>query len=341
MRLLATSIAATLLGLAAVLSIPAGADSAPRTRTQAEAGTSAPHDKGLPRVASRVRVAKRHHRPHRRVKHGGASVPKAPAESSNTGSGAGNRGSLQPSAPKPTPTLTPTPAPIPQPTPEAPGAGSRLLFASNFDSGFSGWYVQSLPGRATISTAHPFAGSGAARLEVRPGDIEPDTGNQRSEVSGPTFNAGEDIFVRDVIRVPDGYSFQGPWQLIDQLHEEHWAGSPGIATFLDSSRRISFGAGDSSPIYWRGPQLESERWYDLVFRVNLSIDPGQGFVELWLDGFQQVLANGSARMYGETIQAAQTYLKAGIYRSQYSTGTSIVEHDAIAVGTSFAAVNSY
>jgi len=72
--------------------------------------------------------------------------------------------------------------------------------------------------------------------------------------------------------------------------------------------------------------------------VNLSQNPSTGFVEVWLDGAQQILANGQTRMYGETIQAAQAYLKAGIYRSKSSTGTSIVEHDAIVVGTSLAAV---
>ena len=38
------------------------------------------------------------------------------------------------------------------------------------------------------------------------------------------------------------------------------------------------------------------------------------------------------------MQTSQTYLKAGIYRSKSSTGTSIVEHDSIVVGTSLAAV---
>ncbi|HEY2715319.1 MAG TPA: hypothetical protein VGI73_03785, partial [Solirubrobacterales bacterium] len=61
----------------------------------------------------------------------------------------------------------------------------------------------------------------------------------------------------------------------------------------------------------------------------------------WLDGAQQILADGATRMYGETIQMPQTYLKAGIYRSQYSSGVSIVEHDDIVVGTSLAAVNTY
>ncbi|HMJ73595.1 MAG TPA: heparin lyase I family protein, partial [Solirubrobacterales bacterium] len=90
--------------------------------------------------------------------------------------------------------------------------------------------------------------------------------------------------------------------------------------------------------FWRGPSLQSDRWYDLVYRVKLSQDSSTGFIEVWLDGAQQSLANGQTRIYGQTMQTDETYLKAGIYRSKSSTGTSIVEHDAIVVGTSYAAV---
>ena len=140
---------------------------------------------------------------------------------------------------------------------------------------------------------------------------------------------------------PYGYTFEGPWQLINQLHEKPWSGSPGIATFLDPSRNIRFGAGDGSPTYWRGPQLEFERWYTFVYRVDLSRNASQGFVEVWLDGVPQTLTNGGTRMYGETIQTPETYLKAGIYRSSTSTGVSIIEHDDIVIGTSYSAVMAF
>jgi hypothetical protein len=215
-----------------------------------------------------------------------------------------------------------------------------LLFDGNFDSGFGSWYVQSLSSRATLFSSGAFEGSQAARFEVQQGDVEPDTGSQRSEVSGPTFDEGEDLYIRDAIRVPSGNTFNVPWQIIQQLHEEDWSGSPGMAVMLDNKHSLKLGSGDGSRTFWQGPSLQPDRWYDLVYRVNLSQDPGTGFVEVWLNGAQQTLANGQTRIYGETIQAAQTYLKAGIYRSKSSTGTSIVEHDSIVVGTSYAAVTS-
>ena len=246
-------------------------------------------------------------------------------------------------APAPEPEPAPAPAPEPEPTPApepAPAPAGKLLFNGNFDAGFRGWYVQSLSSRATLFSGGAFQGTEAACFEVRQGDVEPDTGSQRSEVSGPTFNQGEDLYVHDAIRVPSGNTFSAPWQIIEQLHEENWGGSPGMAVFLENSHSLRLGAGDGSPTFWQGPALQPDRWYDLIYRVNLSQSAGSGFVEVWLDGVQQTLVNGQARIYGQTIQAAQTYLKAGIYRSKSSSGTSIVDHDAIAVGTSYAAVTA-
>jgi Polysaccharide lyase len=255
--------------------------------------------------------------------------------------------------PNPPPAPSPEPAPVPSPEPERPTTpnpppqpepaqtpqpAGKVLFKSTFDSGFGGWYVQSLSSRATLFTSGAFQGNQAARFEVRQGDVEPDTGSQRSEVSGPTFKEGEDLYIRDAIRVPAGNTFSAPWQIVQQLHEENWNGSPGVAVFLDNKHALELGAGDGSPTFWQGPALQSDRWYDLVYRVKLSQSSSTGFVEVWLDGAQQSLTNGQARIYGQTMQTDETYLKAGIYRSKSSTGTSIVEHDTIVVGTSLAAV---
>lgn len=205
-----------------------------------------------------------------------------------------------------------------------------VLFHSSFGSdNFGEWLLQSLPGRARVVSGSAFEGSTDARFEVRPGDVEPATGSNRSEVSGPTFHEGEDIFIRTAIRVPDANTFHGPWQIIQQLHENNWDGSPGVALFLTTARRLRLGAGDGSPIFWDGPKLDRERWYDLVYRVELSQDPHHGFVEVWLDGRRQRLANGGYRDYGQTIQTASDYLKVGIYRDPTSHGISVVEDDAV------------
>lgn len=215
---------------------------------------------------------------------------------------------------------------------ETPG----ILFRGDFERGFDQWHVQSLDYRASLVPG--IQGAQGGRFEVHEGDVEPETGSQRSEVSGPTFDEGQDLYIRDAIRVTGSNSFKGPWQIVQQLHEVDWNGSPGLAVFLDEDDELSIGAGDGSETFWDGEELDRDRWYDLIYRVYLSRDEDLGFVEVWLDGAQQRLDDGETRAYGETIQTPQTYLKAGIYRSSSSSGVSAVEHDAILVGTSYAAV---
>ena len=174
MRSLPSLLIVAALALAAVLAADAGAEPGGQPSPAVTVVGAGPRG-AKPRLSKAIAVSKPHrkHRAHKK------------------------RGS------KGTPAAAPTPPPVPAVPP------GQLLFAANFDTSFRPWLdVQSLTTRATISTAHPFEGSGAGRFEVQPGDIEPQTGGQRSEVSGPEFSVGQDIFVRDEIRVPTGYSFK-------------------------------------------------------------------------------------------------------------------------------------
>lgn len=120
----------------------------------------------------------------------------------------------------------------------AAGPTGSVLFRGDFENGFEGWYVQSLPERISLVSSNVFEGTQAARFEVREGDVEPRTGSQRSEVSGPTFNEGQDLYINDAIRIPSANTFSTPWQIIQQLHEVNWSGSPGLAIFLDSNNSL-------------------------------------------------------------------------------------------------------
>ncbi len=239
------------------------------------------------------------------------------------------------------PTRRPRPAPAepqpetPAPTPSTPG---QVLFRGDFESGtFEDWYVQSLSSRVGITSQGAFGSGHAARFEVRDGDVEPDTGSERSEVSGPDIDEGQDVYFRDTFRIPSGSSIGTSWQIINQLHEHDWDGSPGVAVFLDSGPSLRIGAGDGSPTFVEDIQIQYDRWHDLVYRANLSRDPKVGFVEAWLDGTPLELDNGQTRIYGQTLQTDSAYLKAGIYRGRASTGTSIVEHDNLTIATSLEA----
>jgi hypothetical protein len=170
--------------------------------------------------------------------------------------------------------------------------------------------------------------------------VEPDTGSERSEISlsGQDLHENQDLYVRDALRIPRGSAIGDSWLIVNQLHESDWGGSPGIAVFVDAGPSIEIGSGDGSRRFLERTPLQYDRWHDLVYRVNLSRDPAAGFVEAWLDGAPLTLANGQTRMYGKTIQAARAYLKAGIYRGRSHGGTTVVEHDEIAIGTTLDAV---
>jgi Polysaccharide lyase len=235
----------------------------------------------------------------------------------------------------------PAPTPAEPAGPTAPSGPGEILFRSDFEIGtFAGWYVQSIDERATIVSGGAFGSRHAARFEVRDGDVEPDTGDERSEVSlsNPRFDEGQELYFRDTIRVPSGTSIGSSYQIIQQLHEEDWDGSPGVAVFLKPGPSLKIASGDGDRVFLDTTPIQHDRWYDLVYRVKLSRDPAVGFMEVWLDGVPQQLDNGQTRIYQETIQAARTYLKAGIYRGRSHTGTSVVEHDNLTVGTSYEAV---
>lgn len=228
----------------------------------------------------------------------------------------------------PTNPTTATPAQL-----ESPSLPGKVVFVGDFEGpGFPEWYLQALPGRYRIVRASPFEGRGNARFEVRPGDVEPETGSNRAEATGPTFHAGDDLYVRTAFRIPQANTFHGNWELIQQFHEsDGWEASPGTAVFLTSHRQLRIGHGDSSQIDWQSKPLAKGRWYDLTYRVNFSRNPKVGFVEAWLDGVKQRLRNGKFREYGFTTEKPDTYLKTGIYRDAESHGISVIEIDSVVI----------
>jgi Polysaccharide lyase len=279
--------------------------------------------------------------------HGVSSHGDSGATGTSTPSPVGARPTPRPTPPTvPTTPVTPievpeetTPPPVSQPEAPSPGGTGPLLFDGSFSAGLSAWYLQAIAAR--VSTVAGDGGGQAARFEVRDGDIEPQTGSQRAELVAPMFfDEGQDLYIHDEIRVPSGNTFDAPWQIIQQLHEDSSENSPGVAVFLENDHSLRISSGDGSVAYWSGPVLQPGSWYDLTYRVLLSQNPGVGTVEVWLDGVPQKMVNGSPTIHGPTATASRTFFKAGIYRSKSSTGTSIVEHDDLQIGSSRAAVES-
>jgi hypothetical protein len=217
---------------------------------------------------------------------------------------------------------------------EKPPAG-QVLFSDDFNSipaahsSAGGWYLQCDAGRASVA-------NGIARFEVRPTDIETDTGSPRCELSngGPDLHAGDDVWVYDKFRWGADDTATPPWELVDQWHDGGPSGgqySPPVALFR-YGQSIRLANGNGSPVYWQGPAVQRGVWQELVYHLQPS--PTNGHLEAWWNG--QKVADFS----GKLMNTESLYLKIGINRSKDTSGggTSVVEHDRLVIGSSLASL---
>lgn len=221
------------------------------------------------------------------------------------------------------------PAPEPPPTPDG-----KVLFSSDFtDPAFPGFYVQSLPGRATCA-------AGVGRFEVRPGDAEPDTGSQRSEVTllDPMLHEGEELWVHNRFWWANDDTASPSWEVDHQwhdgsaLHNDPRAGGSPPLCLQRYGNDILLLNGKGSPVYWRGPKVERGQPNNLLYRLKAS--PTDGELEAYWNGALVANFKGLVLMNADYL-----YLKLGVYRAlATSQGTSVVAHDFVRLGTTRAAV---
>jgi hypothetical protein len=235
------------------------------------------------------------------------------------------------------------------------GSPGAVVFSGDFDSGDSLQWAsrQCLAGRLTLGSAAPtpFEGGYWARFEVRAGDVEPLTGNNRCELTNPAepsvFQEGEDVFYRFQVRLGSPWPWEGRWNAIWQLHQQSNSGSPPVVleAYGSSAAKSRFRLLQAvcCPIgkWWQGPApVNTDTWYDFIVHVKHSTNPALGFTELWLNGVRQKMANGQTRKYGATIPSGSTYTysKFGYYRDPGHTGTGVLYGDGYVTATNYAAV---
>jgi MYXO-CTERM domain-containing protein len=78
---------------------------------------------------------------------------------------------------------------------------------------------------------------------------------------------------------------------------------------------------------WSQP-LERGRWYEFLFHVRWSSDPGMGFAELWVDGQAALQRTALATAF----PGMRNYLKVGYYRDASIPGTGTVYVDGMVSG---------
>jgi hypothetical protein len=76
----------------------------------------------------------------------------------------------------------------------------------------------------------------------------------------------------------------------------------------------------------------------VVIHVRHSQSGSVGFVELWVDGLRQTMANGASRVYHRTLFDAFNSPKLGYDRDPAHTAQGVVYGDGFVVGDSAGAV---
>lgn len=195
--------------------------------------------------------------------------------------------------------------------------------------------MQALPGRVTVVDDPVAEGGHAGRFEVRGGDEEPETGDARAEVvSGEEFEEGDVRYFRMLSRV-ESWDY-GDWGIVWQIHDDS-EGTPPLSLQLEedgSTPMLWLGPGDGDDVYWEAP-LPVGEWFEVAIRVVFA---RQGSVEVWLNGEPQTMLDadrGTAFDPTDTLGAAPSYDKLGIYRSPDTTETAVVYHDGYWIGEDF------
>ena len=226
----------------------------------------------------------------------------------------------------------------------ASAAEAAVSWRGNYETGsFSQWTlgVQALQGPATVVRDHVREGSYAARFEVRPKTDLTLPGGDRSEaLTGTGEAAGSEswwawstYFDTNFNPNPDS-----SWNIFTQWHNSgsgqanvHFEVNTASSPWKIQMRAFGGNQDENQQIF---PLADFQRnvWYDFVFHVRWAPD-GTGFVEIWVNGDRVVpLTHRPTTYVGQSV-----YLKQGLYRGESSL-TSVVYHDGMRRGTSFADV---
>lgn len=233
-----------------------------------------------------------------------------------------------------------------------PTAGAVPLFTGDYSSGnFSQWQV--VQTRDYNETAKDYAQSysarieqdpvkgNAARFEVRPGDVPPFGGGERSEVQGGDETGGSEGQTR-WYRFSTKFDPSFPlnhaelgWGLTNQWHARNAGGSPPVSwTVDDKSGYWSLTIEkQSAPSVYLGTMpifetpLNVGQWHDVTMQISWSASDDKGWIRLWHNGQRQTFVDGSDTFFVRTLipGTSGVYYKEGIYR-QPTSSTDIVYH---------------
>jgi hypothetical protein len=190
--------------------------------------------------------------------------------------------------------------------------------------------------RITIQTDTPRQGTKYARFIAYDSDVFPltPTENPRASLVGPrTLYPGTERWLSWSTRFPTDFPEipSHGWLVFWQYHGPPYTGSPSVGfgvegTHLNIERNQSY---DYDTI-WTGP-MNKGQWQDFVLHLNLAQDE-TGFIELWVNGVQQVFIGGLRRLYMRTVELDQNggvEIDPMIYRLRGMFESATLDHDGL------------
>ena len=194
------------------------------------------------------------------------------------------------------------------------------------------------PDRITMRSDGAAQGLFYARFKALDDDIYPLTPNfdPRAQLVSPRWLfTGTERWISWATRFPEDYPSIPPtgWLVFMQIHGPPYNGSPTIGfgtsgEYMNFERNVSY----SFDTAWQAPLVRGV-WQYFTMRVNLAADT-TGFVELWLNGRQQVfLPNGGRRrLYMKTVEPDQLTgceLDPTLYRKKGMFESVTLDHDGV------------
>ena len=227
------------------------------------------------------------------------------------------------------------------------------LFSDGFEDGTTkAWNVDACtPDRVMPYTTaskpgwpKPPSGKYAARIYVEKTDVEPCTSNgtPRAQLLSPgILKEGMEVWEAWSIYFPADFPSVNGWYLFSQDYGSPYSGSPadefGIRgtdfTLIRDER-----TGDDT--VWRAP-MTKQRWYRFVVHKKIAKNT-TGFIELWVNGKQQML-NGSPRLMTQTMHSDANkdyYFYIASYGSAQVMDKRTTFIDDIRIGTTRADVDT-
>jgi len=238
-----------------------------------------------------------------------------------------------------------------QPPPSEPPPSSSVYFEDGFDRDadtFTNWdRVHVMNNSATTDASVVRRGTHSLKMSVE--DIDSNTfgwsGVRSHLVKTNLFSEGLERYIGWSTYVPADHANPTSWFNMAQLGYADGTMPPTLfALEYGGYFSLVYDATSQRIRKWRSTVPLKGAWHDFAIRILFHRNPNIGFVEFWVDGVPQTMANGGKRIYYSTLNpqnrdGALGHLHISNYRNRGQMQWSTIYYDSVKVGDSYVAVN--